>query len=776
MHGLGRAAAFASASFIGGAGLIYALKSVVSAAEGQQAVLALTEQAVKSAGQSYEEYAGHIESVIKAQTLASGFTDNELLKSFDTLVRKTGDVNRALVLNSLATNIARGRNISLEAATNLVIRASLGLSGALRRLGIDAPKAATGIQLLQLLSQKYAGSAAAFAKTAAGAQAIFNAEIDATEETIGTALLPTITRLLTTGSAWLSQQKNQERIQRDVNQAIKDGAQVAEALKDAFHDVQAVVGPLIRTVGGLKNAVELLLGLMAVAKVRAFATALGLIGPAAVTAGAGVATAEGEIAAAGSSAVAATTSVGLLRGALGRLGAIGAITIGIDLVLNHKAVDDWFNRNLPNFLSFSGLDAIKSVTNQFKGEPGQPILPIVTPDLTDNLATRFTPNRTSPPADLDGSTTQEKAKAGRDAATATALAKAQAEGSQSQIVAAANARLGFIRDTIAFAKKLENQRGPTKALESTLQKFYADENSTQGIIDGISEQASSDAAAADSRAAAAARAAQAKEAREAAAKQRAYEALVRTRLVNLRAEVNATKNGTAAHKAAEADLTSALLAEVRDTKLSDEKRAGYNAALVTERNREASEQQKLRDATAALARKERDAAEKAAQAARDTAAKAEQASDQNLQNAVARAQLIKNPAKELAAEKKADQAIIDAIKQRIREKHLTGLALAQAQGDLLSAEKTLQDLVKQKDKAKTAGSSFSLQDLFKEATSEFATYGSNIGAGPLSPQDARAGLAQTISAKNTVVVQNFYSDRGTGQAISDAYQVARNMK
>ncbi len=79
---------------------------------------------------------------------------------------------------------------------------------------------------------------------------------------------------------------------------------------------------------------------------------------------------------------------------------------------------------------------------------------------------------------------------------------------------------------------------------------------------------------------------------------------------------------------------------------------------------------------------------------------------------------------------------------------------------------------------KAAGGGYTLEQLFEEASSEFALYGSNVGGPgtPLSPQDARGAFAGTVKTHQTTVVQNFYGQRDTGQAMRDAQSVARNAK
>ncbi len=129
-------------------------------------------------------------------------------------------MNKSLTLNALAANVARGANIELESAANLVLRASVGQARGLAIVGIAARKGASATELLNQIQQKYAGSAEAYGKTAAGAQERFKVALENTQEVIGAAVLPTLTKALDKATDWLNNSKNQERIQRDVNQGL----------------------------------------------------------------------------------------------------------------------------------------------------------------------------------------------------------------------------------------------------------------------------------------------------------------------------------------------------------------------------------------------------------------------------------------------------------------------------------------------------------------------------------------------------------------------------
>ncbi len=283
-HGLGRSIAFASASFLGGAGLVYGIRTVIKAAEEQQVVQAKVAQAVHNSGLEYESYRKQIDDTLQAQSKLSAFDDEDLASSFAKLVIRTKDVNQALRLNAVSADVARGRNLSLEAASQLVLKASIGQAGALRRLGIDAKKGADAQELLALVEQKYAGQAGRFAETAAGKQAYFNKVLQDSEEIIGSALLPVISQLADRLSKYLSRLNETGELQRDVNKAVKVGGEVAHDLADGFHAVDAVLEPVVGALGGFASAGKAALAIFALAKLRAIALGIRGIGTASVVA------------------------------------------------------------------------------------------------------------------------------------------------------------------------------------------------------------------------------------------------------------------------------------------------------------------------------------------------------------------------------------------------------------------------------------------------------------------------------------------------------------
>lgn len=178
------------AGLIGAAG-ITSLKSVIDKSAEAQQVLGQTKVALDDSGLAWTKYADRINKAVVAQEKL-GFDDEDLLRSFSTFVRATGDVDKALQLNALAADVARGRFIDLASATTIVLKASLGQAGALRRIGIDAQQGASRIQLLTLLTQKYGGAAEAAGRDASTQQERLRVSLKNVQEQIGSGLLPIV--------------------------------------------------------------------------------------------------------------------------------------------------------------------------------------------------------------------------------------------------------------------------------------------------------------------------------------------------------------------------------------------------------------------------------------------------------------------------------------------------------------------------------------------------------------------------------------------------------
>jgi len=310
-HTLGRSIAFASGGFLAFAGAGEFITKSISAARDAAVTQRQLGTQLRASGTSFDQWGGRIEQADLKLSHISGFTSDQLESSLTMLVRSTGNVNTALSLNSLAADVARGRHIGLTQAAVALGKAYTGNASALKRLGIEVPKGLSGMDALNIVSQKFAGQA----RAGATASQRFGAELHNSQIIIGTALLPTLNHYLAKGSDWLSQMNRSGKLQRDVTGAT-------HTLAAAISGIKAIVVPaahafqlLGKAVGGTKREVELLALAFLGLKTRSKLIQWGFM-----TNGLGGVKTEAEL---------ASGSVGLLGGRLRGLKSVGKIVIPI---------------------------------------------------------------------------------------------------------------------------------------------------------------------------------------------------------------------------------------------------------------------------------------------------------------------------------------------------------------------------------------------------------------------------------------------------------------
>lgn len=276
------------------AGLAASAKAAVDA----QAVRAREQAQLKALKISYTAHRVEIDRNIESLRNMSGFTDEDLLNSFNRLVATTHNVTGAQHDMAIAVDVARARHISLETATQLVTKASIGQVGALRRMGIDVvavkdaqnkltaehikatpalraqakqiDQAATAHRALGLLQQRYAGQAKAYGQTTAGSYDRMRASVRALEVRVGTGLLPTLSRL----AEWLikivDRLSKSKRAHEDVNKVVDVARQIWDKLVATLKIAWGLLSGGVALIGGVKNAVITLLAAMAIGKVGSF--------------------------------------------------------------------------------------------------------------------------------------------------------------------------------------------------------------------------------------------------------------------------------------------------------------------------------------------------------------------------------------------------------------------------------------------------------------------------------------------------------------------------
>lgn len=161
-------------------------------------------QNVENAGTSWDEYGATIERVIASrQRLA--YSDSQLRESLSILVTMTGSVSRALQLQNVALDLARGKNISLAEASTIIGKVATGNVAILQRQGIVVAKNATAQEALDAVSARFAGNAERYAATAQGAADRTGNALANLRENIGAALQGTAPVLATLATSWSAQ-------------------------------------------------------------------------------------------------------------------------------------------------------------------------------------------------------------------------------------------------------------------------------------------------------------------------------------------------------------------------------------------------------------------------------------------------------------------------------------------------------------------------------------------------------------------------------------------
>lgn len=195
----------AKAAFLaaGAAAAAYAGKLAVEgvkAAIEDEAAQKRLQLALENVTGATEEQIAAVEKQILKTSLATGVADDKLRPALQRLAVATGSVEKSQELLSLALDVSAATGKDVETVAAALAKAYDGNLGSLTRLGVglSAAEAKTlGFEgVVKQLSQTFGGAAATQADTFQGRIARLQVTFDETKETVGTALLPIIERLL----------------------------------------------------------------------------------------------------------------------------------------------------------------------------------------------------------------------------------------------------------------------------------------------------------------------------------------------------------------------------------------------------------------------------------------------------------------------------------------------------------------------------------------------------------------------------------------------------
>jgi hypothetical protein len=254
---IGKAFAAAAAA-AGAAAIAIGIEGVKAAIEDEKAQTQLALALENATGATQAQIKATEDSILQ-MSLATGVADDELRPALGRLVRSTGDITQAQDLLSTALDVATATGKPLETVANALGKAYDGNTAALGKLGIGLStaelKTMSFTDVQGKLTDLFGGAAAANAETYAGKIARVQVAFDEAKETLGTALLPILDKLLqfinknalpainAFSSAFsLTSSDGFGRIVSDVGKVIKDiVTPIFEAFKGQFDRIKRTI-------------------------------------------------------------------------------------------------------------------------------------------------------------------------------------------------------------------------------------------------------------------------------------------------------------------------------------------------------------------------------------------------------------------------------------------------------------------------------------------------------------------------------------------------------
>lgn len=181
-----------AASGMAAFGLASWLKGSIGIARDAEASQKSLANTVTDAGGNWRALSGGIKTAIASAASMSGYSKGELRGGLEQVITTTGKVTDSQRLLGVAMDLARRKHLSVASASILVGRAYNGNTTALKRMGIELPKGAKGLDAVNALQKRVAGSAKTFGDSSAGSEAKFKNSITALQTALGTALLPAV--------------------------------------------------------------------------------------------------------------------------------------------------------------------------------------------------------------------------------------------------------------------------------------------------------------------------------------------------------------------------------------------------------------------------------------------------------------------------------------------------------------------------------------------------------------------------------------------------------
>lgn len=244
-----------AAGFVGIGGLAWGLNESIKAGYSWQQAQRQLGQQIRGTKDSVRAATPYVDQ-LDQKFLKLGYTYSETDQALSYTIRATGNVSSGLKLAGLAADLARGRHIALGQAALVLGKVWDGNTTALKRLGVQIPANVSTQKALNIVQERFKGQANA----SATAIVQFRAVVGHLKETIGQALIPTVTNIVHWMEKYLASLELGGRRHAKFEQTLHqvEGAlhQVIGAMKEAARQANALAG----AVGGWGNAFKLIVG------------------------------------------------------------------------------------------------------------------------------------------------------------------------------------------------------------------------------------------------------------------------------------------------------------------------------------------------------------------------------------------------------------------------------------------------------------------------------------------------------------------------------------
>jgi len=232
-----------------GAGITAFGVSAIKSSLDQQVGIARLNQSLVNVGTSYDAQAAAIERVIEAQQRKTNFGDEDQRAALQKLVTIGGKWEGSLEALQVATDLAAGAGMDLNAASLLLGKAIAGETSSLSRYGIVLEKGATQTEIMAALTKQFGGAAEA----AADPMTQMRNRLGDLVQVMGDMLLPAVERL-----AILAEKMTRRMIAwTDAHPAL---TKVLAIVVGALGALALVLGPILIMLPALAAGMALLAG------------------------------------------------------------------------------------------------------------------------------------------------------------------------------------------------------------------------------------------------------------------------------------------------------------------------------------------------------------------------------------------------------------------------------------------------------------------------------------------------------------------------------------